>query len=184
MVILAFLVTSFTPHFGSKDNFVKDFSISAVYDSFRGIVVCQDKVGAVLFKLNQTIVVSGSQFDFSASSEEGVQITVAKCSLFFSFGRVAAYTLVHMSVPGGVCKKNVVCKCAEVETLQLKTYRLKLKRKLRLVGPLMLRQWRLFNQWFASRGERVSRSISAMSVEEFKSERTLNSMYLYPTSLD
>ena len=40
------------------------------------------------------------------------------------------------------------------------------------------------NQRFASQGERVSRSISAMSVEEFQSERTLNSMYLYPTSLD
>ena len=38
-----------------------------------------------------------------------------------------------------------------------------------------------FNQRFASQGERDSRSISAMSVEEFKSERTLNSMYLYPT---
>ena len=48
----------------------------------------------------------------------------------------------------------------------------------------MLRQWRLFNQRFASQGERVSRSISAMSVEEFQSERTLNSKYLYPTSLD
>ena len=35
-----------------------------------------------------------------------------------------------------------------------------------------------FNQRFASQGERVSRSISAMSVEEFQSERTLNSMYL------
>ena len=41
-----------------------------------------------------------------------------------------------------------------------------------------------FNQRFASQGERVSRSISAMSVEEFQSELTLNSMYLYPTSLD
>ena len=41
-----------------------------------------------------------------------------------------------------------------------------------------------FNQRFASQGERVSRSSSAMSVEEFQSERTLNSMYLYPTSLD
>ena len=41
-----------------------------------------------------------------------------------------------------------------------------------------------FNQRFASQGERVSRSIYAMSVEEFQSERTLNSMYLYPTSLD
>ena len=42
-----------------------------------------------------------------------------------------------------------------------------------------------FNQRFASQGERVSRSISAMSVEEFQSERTtLNSTYLYPTSLD
>ena len=41
-----------------------------------------------------------------------------------------------------------------------------------------------FNQRFASQGERVSRSIYAMSVEQFQSERTLNSMYLYPTSLD
>ena len=41
-----------------------------------------------------------------------------------------------------------------------------------------------FNQRFTSQGERVSRSISAMSVEEFQSERTLNSMYLYPTSID
>ena len=41
-----------------------------------------------------------------------------------------------------------------------------------------------FNQRFASQGERVSRSISAMSVEEFQSERTLNSMYIYPQSLD
>ena len=41
-----------------------------------------------------------------------------------------------------------------------------------------------FNQRFASQGERVSRSTSAMSVEEFQSERTLNSMYLYPKSLD
>ena len=40
------------------------------------------------------------------------------------------------------------------------------------------------NQRFASQGERVSRSISAMSVEEFQSERTLNSMYLYPLSID
>ena len=39
-----------------------------------------------------------------------------------------------------------------------------------------------FNQRFASQGERVSRSISAMSVEEFQSERILNSMYLHPTS--
>ena len=41
-----------------------------------------------------------------------------------------------------------------------------------------------FNQRFASQGERVSRSISALLVEEFQSERTLNSMYLYATSLD
>ena len=41
-----------------------------------------------------------------------------------------------------------------------------------------------FNQRFASQGERVSRSISAMSVGEFHSERTLNSMCLYPTSSD
>ena len=41
-----------------------------------------------------------------------------------------------------------------------------------------------FNQSIASQGERVYRSISAMSVEKFQSERTLNSMYLYPTSLD
>ena len=41
-----------------------------------------------------------------------------------------------------------------------------------------------FNQRLASQGKRVSRSISAMSVEKFQSERTLNSMYLYPTSLD
>ena len=41
-----------------------------------------------------------------------------------------------------------------------------------------------FNQRYASQGERVSRSISAMSVEKFQSERTLNSMYLYATSLD
>ena len=41
-----------------------------------------------------------------------------------------------------------------------------------------------FNQRFASDGQRVSRSVSAMSVEEFQSERTLKSMYLYPTSLD
>ena len=41
-----------------------------------------------------------------------------------------------------------------------------------------------FNQRFASQGERVPRSISAMSVEEFQSKRTLNSMYLYATSLD
>ena len=41
-----------------------------------------------------------------------------------------------------------------------------------------------FNQRFASQGERVYRSISAMSVEEFQSERTVNIMYLYPTSLD
>ena len=40
------------------------------------------------------------------------------------------------------------------------------------------------NQRTASQGERVSRSISAMSVKEFQSERTLNSIYLYPTSLD
>ena len=33
-----------------------------------------------------------------------------------------------------------------------------------------------FNQRFTSQGERVSRSISAMSVEEFQSQRTLNSM--------
>ena len=39
------------------------------------------------------------------------------------------------------------------------------------------------NQRFASQAERVSRSISAMSVEEFQSERTFNSMYLYPTIL-
>ena len=39
-------------------------------------------------------------------------------------------------------------------------------------------------QIFAPQGEPVSISISAMSVEEFQSERTLNSMYLYPTSLD
>ena len=32
------------------------------------------------------------------------------------------------------------------------------------------------NQRFASQGKRVSRSISAMSVEEFLSERTLNCM--------
>ena len=42
----------------------------------------------------------------------------------------------------------------------------------------------LFNQIFSSQGGRVSRSISAMSVEEFQSERTLKSMYLYPTSID
>ena len=41
-----------------------------------------------------------------------------------------------------------------------------------------------FNQRFASQGERVSGTITAMSIEEFQSERTLNSMYLYPTSLD
>ena len=41
-----------------------------------------------------------------------------------------------------------------------------------------------FNQRFASQGERVSRSISARLVEEFQSERSLNSMFLYPTSLD
>ena len=41
-----------------------------------------------------------------------------------------------------------------------------------------------FNQRFASQGERVSRTISVMSVEEFQLERTLTSMYLYPTSLD
>ena len=41
-----------------------------------------------------------------------------------------------------------------------------------------------FDRRFASQGERVSRSISAMSVEEIQSERDLNSMYLYPTSLD
>ena len=41
-----------------------------------------------------------------------------------------------------------------------------------------------FNQKFASQSERISRSISAMSVEEFQSERILNSLYLYPTSLD
>ena len=41
-----------------------------------------------------------------------------------------------------------------------------------------------FNRRFASQGERVSRSVSAMSVEDFQSGRTLNSMYLYPTSLD
>ena len=41
-----------------------------------------------------------------------------------------------------------------------------------------------FNQRFASQGERVSRSIYAMSVEEIQSEPTLNSMYFYPTSLD
>ena len=41
-----------------------------------------------------------------------------------------------------------------------------------------------FNQRFASQDKRVSRSISAMSVEELQSERTLNSMCLYPTSLD
>ena len=41
-----------------------------------------------------------------------------------------------------------------------------------------------FNQRFASQGERVSRSISAMSVEEFQSEPTLKSMYLHPTSLN
>ena len=41
-----------------------------------------------------------------------------------------------------------------------------------------------FNQSFASQGERLSRSVSAMSVEAFQSERTLNSMYLYPTCLD
>ena len=41
-----------------------------------------------------------------------------------------------------------------------------------------------FNQRFASQGERVFRSISAMSVEEFQSERTLKSMFLYPTSLN
>ena len=38
-----------------------------------------------------------------------------------------------------------------------------------------------FNQSFAFQGERVSRSISAMSVEEFQSELTLNRLYLYPT---
>ena len=41
-----------------------------------------------------------------------------------------------------------------------------------------------FNQRFVSQGERVSRSISAMSVEELQSERTLKSMYLYPTPLN
>ena len=41
-----------------------------------------------------------------------------------------------------------------------------------------------FNQRFASQGERVSRSISAMSVEEFQLERTVNIMCFYPTSLD
>ena len=41
-----------------------------------------------------------------------------------------------------------------------------------------------FNQRFASQGERVTRSTSAMSIEEFQSERTLKSMYLYPTSID
>ena len=40
------------------------------------------------------------------------------------------------------------------------------------------------NQRFATQGERVFRSISAISVEEFQWERTLISMYLYPTSLD
>ena len=39
------------------------------------------------------------------------------------------------------------------------------------------------NQRFASQSEPFSRSMSAMSLEEFQSERTLNSMYLYPTSL-
>ena len=39
-------------------------------------------------------------------------------------------------------------------------------------------------QRFASQGELVSRSIFAMSVKEIQSERTLNSMYIYPTSLD
>ena len=41
-----------------------------------------------------------------------------------------------------------------------------------------------FIQIFAPQGERVSRSISAMSVEFFQSERTLKSLYFYPTSLD
>ena len=41
-----------------------------------------------------------------------------------------------------------------------------------------------FNQRFASQAESVSRSISAMLVDEFQSERTLNSMYLYARSLD
>ena len=41
-----------------------------------------------------------------------------------------------------------------------------------------------FKQRFASQGERVARSITAMSVEEFQCERILNSMYLYPTSID
>ena len=41
-----------------------------------------------------------------------------------------------------------------------------------------------FIQRFASQGERVSRTISSISVEKFQSERTLNGMYLYPTSLD
>ena len=41
-----------------------------------------------------------------------------------------------------------------------------------------------FFQRIASQGERASRSISALSVEEFQSERTLNSIYLYPTSVD
>ena len=35
-----------------------------------------------------------------------------------------------------------------------------------------------FNQGFASQGEPVSRSKSAMSVKEFQSKRTLNNMYL------
>ena len=41
-----------------------------------------------------------------------------------------------------------------------------------------------FNQRFASQGERVSRSISAISIQELQSERTFKSMYLYPTSSD
>ena len=64
------------------------------------------------------------------------------------------------------------------------------KYEVRLIEPehnLVVREDNLadfFNQRFSSQGERVSRSISAMSVEEFQSERTLNSMFLYPTSLD
>ena len=64
------------------------------------------------------------------------------------------------------------------------------KDEVRTIGPkhnVVVREKNLayfFNQRFASQGERVSRSISAMSVEEVQSERTLKSLYLYPTSLD
>ena len=62
--------------------------------------------------------------------------------------------------------------------------------EVRIIEPehnVVFREYNLadfFNRRFASQCERVSRTISAMSVEEFQSERTLNSMYLYPTSLD